>query len=80
LMFDNYLKIIYRGEYEPIEYTMDMRAVKSSQVSWIRLTQDYVTFNTNGILYDSYSVQTYGFWAWERASEILPLDYKPEGD
>ena len=78
LTFNKYLKIIYYGEYEPVEYSQDLRAVKSRQISWIELSLDSVTFNTSGLLSDFYSVLTYGFWAWERAAEMLPLDYKPD--
>jgi hypothetical protein len=78
LSFDKYLKIIYNGEYEPVEYARVSRAVKSHQVSWIELIGDSVTFNTNGVLYEPYAVLAHGLWAWERAAEMLPLDYKPD--
>jgi len=78
LAFDKYLKIIYNGEYEPIEYTHYVQSMKSYQISWIELADDFVTFNTSGHLYEPYSVLSYGFWGWERAAELLPLDYNPK--
>ena len=75
LIFDNYLRIIYKGEEEPIEYAYYERSRKSHQISWIEMNQDSLPFNINGHLHQPYAIYSYGYWAWERAAEMLPLDY-----
>ena len=52
---------------------------KPEQTSWMEMWGDSVVVNTLGHLDNPYSVKTYGYWAWERFAEALPLDYLPEG-
>lgn len=82
LVFPNYLKIIYSKESPSREYLHDMglinnerRNLVKGQVSWIRLATASATFNTLGLLNDSYAVTTFGYWAWERFADALPTDY-----
>ncbi|RMF61980.1 MAG: carboxypeptidase-like regulatory domain-containing protein, partial [Calditrichaeota bacterium] len=47
------------------------------QTSWLKLNRRSVTIDTSGHLYDPMAVTTYGYWAWERVAELLPLEYRP---
>ncbi|MFQ5677258.1 MAG: carboxypeptidase-like regulatory domain-containing protein, partial [bacterium] len=47
------------------------------QKSWIFLNSENVAMDTLGHLIDPLSMTTYGYWAWQRVGDMLPLDYMP---
>lgn len=77
LSFKNYLKVIYQRELEPNEYAPYNRYARKYQTSLIKMSQDSVVFTIDGLLYKPYSITRYGYWGWERAAEMLPLNFKP---
>jgi len=49
------------------------------QVSFLRRNQSIsAVINSSGQIRNPKSIMTYGYWAWERFAEQLPLDYFPE--
>jgi hypothetical protein len=46
--------------------------------SIIELDRPSVTFYSNGLLDDPLRVLTYGFWAYQRFADMLPIDYQPD--
>lgn len=80
--FDSYLLVIYLDETPPFEYTWDSTGRYADQRSWIQIQyQDSVFFDNRGCLRDPQNITTYGFMAWERMAEAMPLDYNdPSGE
>lgn len=72
----NYLKVTYKKEYEPKEYNENPA---NRQTSWLQMNQaDSVHVHVHGYTQSAYGFTTYGYWAWERLADTLPLDYLPE--
>ena len=78
LLFSKYLKIIYIKEEEAIEFNPSpTRAPR--QTSWIRMDPSFtVMIDQGGHVSSSFAISTYGYLAWERFAETLPMDYTPE--
>jgi hypothetical protein len=80
LQFPDYLQIVYtRERADPdFRYTTDPWEVPSDiQVSWLALNRLSALFTVDGHTVDSYSLKVYGYWAFERVAELLPMDYEP---
>ncbi len=84
LSFSNYLKVIYTKERVSNEYIHSMRLERNTliseskdrrQISWIKMEHDTTIVNIQGHIYNSFALTTYGYWAWERFADVLPLDY-----
>jgi len=76
LSFPYYLRVIYNKEEEPLEFSVNPTV---TQTSWLHMSQGIdVTINTSGHIYNPFALTTYGYWAWERIAEALPLDYLPD--
>lgn len=76
--FPYYLKVIYTKEVEPEEFA---QKGDNQQTSYLHLKLNApVTINTLGNVQTPYALKTYGFWAWERFADSLPLDYMVEDD
>lgn len=76
--FNNYLHVVYTKEPEGYTYRAiygPRYRIKSFQQSWIRLLKTEVSFNILGYLNNPLSTMFYGYWAFEKESEALPLDY-----
>ena len=78
LTFPYYLKVIYTREVEPEEFAQK-RANQQTSYLYLKLKTP-VTINTLGNVQTPYALKTYGFWAWERFADTLPLDYMVEDD
>ncbi len=84
ISFTDYLKIVYKNELEErnfynyrLFWGSEVRKVLK-QTSWINLPVGSVTVNSSGNRVGGlFNFETYGYWAWERFAEVLPLDYKP---
>jgi len=50
------------------------------QTSWIILNQPVAELDVNGNVINPFAMTFYGYWAWQRVADILPLEYEPEGD
>jgi len=93
LSFDDYMMVTYTREGEEELYFKDIdkqshyamtydparQAVKTSsrQVSYIKLRKDPAVFNVDGSLPDPFSIITYGYMAWERLADVVPVEYEP---
>jgi hypothetical protein len=78
LKFNRYLEIEYtRARLEP-EYDLLEKAGTDNQVSWLTLNREAVTINSRGLISEWFPTISYGYWAWQRMADALPLDYDPE--
>ncbi|MFQ5708952.1 MAG: carboxypeptidase-like regulatory domain-containing protein [bacterium] len=48
------------------------------QISWILMNRTYANVDTTGYLFEPLAVKTYGYWAWKRVADMLPLEYRPK--
>jgi hypothetical protein len=89
LSFPGWLQVVYT--YEPAEEaycdSLEMllrREVgpfsRCQQISLIKMRGPIVVIQSNGLLADPLSLTNYGYWAYERAAETLPVDYDPKTD
>lgn len=86
IAFDNYIKVVYLGEYEETEYKHYRKEYGSTiareldeQTSWMHLPYGYAIFDINGNVIDDYhNIKVYGYWAWLKVADMLPMDYVPE--
>jgi hypothetical protein len=65
LFFSGVLEVVYKAD-------------GVTQNSIIQLSQPIVVVQTDGLLADPLSITTYGYWATQRAAEMLPIDYSPD--
>ncbi len=83
LRFDDCLVVRYVNEdedraYDEFEGHMARpRGIPSGQVSWLCLTRPEVTIALDGHVVDTFGTIVRGYWAFERAAEMLPRDYQP---
>ena len=80
LSFDNYWQVTYTKEFEEegyLEFLKEFNRQPSQQISWIRLPQGSLLFNGSGYSHDPAALETHGYWAWQRAADMLPFDYIP---
>lgn len=81
LRFPDYLEIIYNRERAEANFQrmFDSAApFAERQISWITMNRLTVLFTTDGHALDSYALKVYGYWAFERIAELLPMDYDPQ--
>lgn len=45
------------------------------QISWIKLHADSVIFDKQGRYFDEFMIETIGYWAKERVSDMLPMEF-----
>lgn len=90
LRFENYLVVEYNKEIQHPEYlkpfgddnrgyaiflgSADVTSSKH-QISAITLKQDSVRVLKNGQVNNPEDIQYFGYWSWERMSELMPVDY-----
>lgn len=92
LEFEDYLVVIYRKEDESEAFLEDptaRRIVMSGresdpavgpQVSAIKLLDGPVRLNMTGRIEERFGLTTYGYWAWERLADLVPINYDPSLD
>ena len=79
LRFRGFLEVEYtRGTLEQ-DYDLLRKRGTDSQVSWVELNYDSVSVNSRGLIREGFPTKVYGYWAWKRLADTLPLDYEPEG-
>ena len=78
LQFRGFLEVEYTRE--PAERGYDLLRKKGSdaQISWITLNYDGVTIDSRGLIKDWFPTRIYGYWAWKRGADALPLDNDPD--
>lgn len=80
LKFPNYLEIIYTRERAEANFQRMFDSptpLAERQISWITMNRLTALFTTDGQLLDNYALKVYGYWAFERIAELLPMDYDP---
>lgn len=80
LTFPFKLKVEYSREYEDklIHETYVKRKNKfrrKKQISWIFLPRGSVALDNTGYYFDSFDIQTFGHWAYERIANSLPYEF-----
>ena len=83
LRFTDYLQVVYQREIpEPaFEILMNLDNLNyRQQVSWITMNTGSVYFTVEGNTLEPYALKVFGYWAFERVAELLPLDYDPNDD
>ncbi|NND70674.1 MAG: carboxypeptidase-like regulatory domain-containing protein [Rhodothermales bacterium] len=81
LDFDGFLEIIFKGEEEDKAYLSWSGRSRGSrpkfQTSWIRLEKGPTTVDYKGEVLDPYGVTFYGYYAFERVADEVPVEYRP---
>ncbi|MCX8010747.1 MAG: carboxypeptidase-like regulatory domain-containing protein [Ignavibacteria bacterium] len=73
----DYLEVEYRFGSLPDGYDLMKKKYTSNQVSWIHLELGSVKITTDGFIIEPVPPKIYGYWAWKRMADILPMDYLP---
>lgn len=62
--------------------TSDSILVKEpgNQISALRLLRSSVRLDLSGEVMDRFGLTTYGYWAWERTADLVPINYDPKYD
>ena len=84
LTFEDYLKVEYFREFQEGKFEAYWKSILGlgrgyadrHQFSWLRLSVRPVILNSDGMPFDSALLETYGYWAFERVAEWLPLEYR----
>jgi hypothetical protein len=50
------------------------------QTSWIRLNYRNLSLNSRGLIKEMLPLKAYGYWAWKRVGDLLPLDFEPSAN
>ncbi|WP_169577876.1 carboxypeptidase-like regulatory domain-containing protein [Salisaeta longa] len=84
LDFSGRLKVVYRREAESDAYLdwaglWHTRGARSVQTSHIVLNEDRVHVDRFGDIVEPYGATVYGYFAFERIAELLPVEYRPPG-
>ena len=81
LDFEGFVEIIYKGEKEDksyLEWTSRPRGSRPKfQTSWIRLERGPAVVDYKGEVLDPYGVTFYGYFAYERVGDEVPVEYRP---
>jgi hypothetical protein len=79
LEFPDYLLVIYKNKFAPIEYRQQLPGNGASMMSQIILTTGKpIEIEANGSYYDPTNILSAGYWAWsEKIANMLPFDYMP---
>ncbi|WP_436516452.1 carboxypeptidase-like regulatory domain-containing protein [Ekhidna sp. To15] len=51
-----------------------------NQISVLRLLRNSVRLDLSGEIMDRFGLTTYGYWAWERTADLVPINYDPKYD
>ena len=76
LRVPRYLEITYTYETEEMGYVLETgRENASNQTSWLTILDSPAEFYPTGLLTNPHSIQSFGYWAWERVCDMLPIEY-----
>ena len=51
-----------------------------NQISVIKLLRNSVRLDLSGEVMDRFGLSTFGYWAWERTADLVPINYDPKYD
>ncbi len=74
--FGGFLEVEYWGEAEN-GYNLLHKSGTTGQVSWISLNYIAMTITDRGFIDEGFATKTFGYWAWKRMGDMLPLDFEP---
>jgi len=77
ISFTGYLEVEYAGEVDA-GFNLMRKSGTIGQVSWLALNTYTITITERGLINESFPTKTYGYWAWKRTADALPLDFDPE--
>jgi hypothetical protein len=75
--FVGYLEVEYAGEVDA-EFNLLKKTGTIGQVSWLALNAYTITITARGLINESFPTKTWGYWAWKRTADALPLDFEPD--
>lgn len=83
---DDFIYVRYMNEPEDddffeyrLSYYSPVKRLLSSQSSWIKFKSGMLVINNRGLVANmAYQPKVYGYWAFERVADALPLDYDPD--
>jgi hypothetical protein len=75
--FKGYLEVEYAGEVDA-GFNLMKKTGTIGQVSWLALNMYTISITERGIINESFPTKTWGYWAWKRTADALPLDFDPE--
>lgn len=84
LTFSDCLYVIYTKEKEPSEFEQysfgnieePSADILKGQTSLVYLLAPFVNLDKNGLYDPANGLFFEGYWAWEKAAELMPIDYK----
>jgi len=77
LRFKGLLEVEFTGAMPDPHYNLLEMEGFRGQVSWLGLNRDSITIDSRGLIREPFfPVVTYGYWAWLRVADALPLDYE----
>lgn len=57
-----------------------LRKDPGRQISVLKLLRSSVRLDLSGEVLDRFGLTTYGYWAWERTADLVPVNYDPKYD
>lgn len=86
LKFQNFLNVTYKNEMETFEYRKWVEGqfaekdppFQKPQNSLLTLRDDSLLIDKSGIVHNPAGSYFGGYWAFERFSDLLPINYKPD--
>ena len=57
-----------------------LRKDPGNQISVLKLLRSSVRLDLSGEVLDRFGLTTYGYWAWERTADLVPVNYDPKYD
>jgi len=90
LKFQDFLYVYYKKEKETSDFLLHTqgsmkissandKSKMRSQNSWIKMREDstFIEFETNGYVRNPMDFYSYGYWAYEKIGDMMPINYKP---
>ena len=77
IAFPGYLEVEYAGEVDA-GFNLLKKSGTIGQVSWLALNTYMITITERGLINESFPTKVFGYWAWKRTADALPLDFEPE--
>jgi len=77
LQFEGLLLVNYVREGPEADFPRLNIFSETVQTSWIRLNYSSVSLNSRGLIKEMLPLKAYGYWAWKRVGDLLPLDFEP---
>lgn len=74
------MAVLYKNEKPDTDYlSANDDAPKDFELSIVNITPSQnIAIEQNGFYYDQNDIIATGYWAWEKAGDMLPYDYRPD--